>query len=347
MGGQDAIRLPPVNVDREVASVLSSPTAGLVPQPAPVASGLVQRMADGGSAKPQYYVPPRGKANFPQGPTPDYPGRYAGLGREMMRAQRDRSAVPDIRVDRERMREWLARQPLSENIEDRRGYDPTMDNTLGPTMGYARGGLANPVLGSSAMRGAAKTAHFSGVNERAALPKGGHLSAINVPAVRSPGAHLINSTVPGRTDRIAMRARTGSFVIPADVVSGLGQGNTMAGAKMWGDMLAHGAGGGGGIKRAPATPNVNPMGRARAIAGPIARPPAPPRPMKTFAEGGEVDDGTTPIVTAGGEMLVDPEIVTALGQGDSKAGTKMLCDAVEMIRKQVQAYQRKLPRPSS
>ena len=55
----------------------------------------------------------------------------------------------------------------------------------------------------------------------------------------SPGAHLINSTVSGRTDRIPMRARTGCFVIPADVVSGLGEGNTMAGAKMWGDLLTH------------------------------------------------------------------------------------------------------------
>ena len=88
---------------------------------------------------------------------------------------------------------------------------------------------------------------------RGGLTKGSNLAAINMPAVRAPGAHLINSAVPGRTDRIPMRARTGSFVIPADVVSGLGEGNTMAGAKMWGEMLTHVAGG-AAMKRPTAVP---------------------------------------------------------------------------------------------
>ena len=47
-----------------------------------------------------------------------------------------------------------------------------------------------------------------------------------------------------------MRARSGSFIVPADAVSGLGQGNTYAGAKMWGQMLSH---------------SVGPAGVARAI----------------------------------------------------------------------------------
>jgi hypothetical protein len=74
--------------------------------------------------------------------------------------------------------------------------------------------------------------------------------------------------------------------------------------------------------------------------------------MKTFAEGGEidtgeVDDGTTPIITAGGEMLIDPEIVTALGGGDPEEGVRILHESIAGVRKQVQAYQRKLPKPSS
>jgi hypothetical protein len=233
---------------------------------------------------------------------------------------------------------------------------PPVQAGLGGSGGATRlaaGGLAKPVLSTSSMNTAQKQSHFGGLNVKAATPKGGHLGAINVPAVRSPGAHLINSAVPGRVDRIPMRARTGSFVLPADVVSGLGQGNTMAGAKMWGDVFTHAVGGGGGIKRAGAPQGrINPMGKARSIAGPIPRPPPAPKPMKTFAEGGEidtgeVDDGTTPIITAGGEMLIDPEIVTALGGGDPEEGVRILHDSIAAVRKQVQAYQRNLPTPSS
>ena len=94
----------------------------------------------------------------------------------------------------------------------------------------------------------------------------------------SPGAHLINSTVSGRTDRIPMRARTGSFVIPADVVSGLGEGNTMAGAKMWGDLLTHSVTGAaaGGIKRGASPALKGGIGRMGGIRGPGSRQlPAP------------------------------------------------------------------------
>ena len=65
-----------------------------------------------------------------------------------------------------------------------------------------------------------------------------------------------------------------------------------------------------------------------------------------FQDGGEVDDDTTPIVTAGGEMIIDPEIVALIGGGDPEQGTKYLCNSVENIRKQVAKYQKKLPRPS-
>lgn len=43
----------------------------------------------------------------------------------------------------------------------------------------------------------------------------------------NPG--LLNSTVPGRTDKLPISVPSGSYVIPADIVSGLGQGNSAAG----------------------------------------------------------------------------------------------------------------------
>lgn len=149
--------------------------------------------------------------------------------------------------------------------------------------------------------------------------------------IRSPAVHLIHSSVPGRVDRIPMRARTGSYVIPADVVSGLGQGNTYAGAKMWGQAIAHSAGPAGSVNtirpghfRAPALH----MGRGR-----------------LFARGGATDEGYTPIITAGGECLVDPELVHALGRGDPEVGKKTLSDSVMKVRRQVMAHMRSLPPP--
>ena len=39
----------------------------------------------------------------------------------------------------------------------------------------------------------------------------------------------IHSSVAGRTDHLNMHVPSGSYVIPADIVSSLGEGNTMAG----------------------------------------------------------------------------------------------------------------------
>lgn len=39
----------------------------------------------------------------------------------------------------------------------------------------------------------------------------------------------IHSTVAGRTDHLPLNVASGSYVIPADIVSALGEGNTMAG----------------------------------------------------------------------------------------------------------------------
>jgi hypothetical protein len=48
---------------------------------------------------------------------------------------------------------------------------------------------------------------------------------------------FIHSEVAGRTDRLPVVATADSFVVPADVVSGLGQGNSLAGAKILDQVL--------------------------------------------------------------------------------------------------------------
>jgi hypothetical protein len=50
--------------------------------------------------------------------------------------------------------------------------------------------------------------------------------------------HLIDDPSPGRADLVATTVPANSYIIPADVVSGLGQGNTDAGARRLRRMLA-------------------------------------------------------------------------------------------------------------
>src|SRR5262249_10560428 len=90
--------------------------------------------------------------------------------------------------------------------------------------------------------GPVHTAHAPAVRGNIAARPSGRIRSTPVRSMPSPRLHLTHSSVPRRTDRTPMHARTGSYVIPADVVSGLGQGNTYAGAKMWGQAIAHSAG---------------------------------------------------------------------------------------------------------
>ena len=256
---------------------------------------------------------------------------------------------------RVRPAEWerfLREQPQSTNVVDTRGQPPPVRRPGEPEIirnpdgsfsyRYETGGLV-PLprqtggLTLGGMNTLSKQAHFTGLNTRAAIPK--------------PGVHLISSSVPGRVDRIPMRAGSGSYILPADVVSGLGQGNTMAGAAMWGKAISH---------------SIGPMGMANAIKArsmkqPSLRMPSPnvnPRDYGgagfgfkgqgwgKFADGGETNgDDFTPIITAGGEAVVDPEIVEALGGGDAEAGKKVLANSVRKVRSQTIAHMKKLPGP--
>jgi len=182
---------------------------------------------------------------------------------------------------------------------------------------YQRGGLGVPQMNTMASQ-----AHYSAINMRPAIG-------------RPPGIHLMaSSSIPGRTDRIPMRARPGSYVLPADVVSGLGQGNTHAGARMWGQAImasVPGAGTMGGLRR-----------------GSMPKPPGMPglgRPARGLADGGSVDDEYVPIITAGGEVLIDPEVVEALGNGSELLGKRKLAESVLKVRKQTIDHLKKLPRP--
>jgi len=70
--------------------------------------------------------------------------------------------------------------------------------------------------------------------------KGGNISdAANVSRETEPfhGGGLFHSDVAGRTDRLPRSVPADSFVFPADVISALGQGNTLAGGKLMDGIL--------------------------------------------------------------------------------------------------------------
>lgn len=138
----------------------------------------------------------------------------------------------------------------------------------------------------------------------------------------------ISSIVPGRTDRHNMNVASGSYVIPSDTVSHLGQNNSAAGHAVLNRMFSSG-----------------PYG----IGGKLAHGPGAPKPPRMRKAGG-VSDGDvgspTPVITAGGEYVVPPHIVEAIGGGDVKRGHAILDAFVLHVRKQHIKTLTKLPAPA-
>jgi hypothetical protein len=133
---------------------------------------------------------------------------------------------------------------------------------------------------------------------------------------------LIRSPVAGRTDRLPMSVKSGSYVVPAAAVSAIGQGNTMSGAAALNKMFGTAPGG--------AT-----MPRPRGMKMPTG---GMMRGRRGFSDGGIVDDPSAEpvdIVTAGGEYLVEPEIVMQIGGGDLKMGHEILDGMVKQIMKKL------------
>jgi hypothetical protein len=129
------------------------------------------------------------------------------------------------------------------------------------------------------------------------------MSKIHVGPIRSP--------VAGRTDHLPMHVHAGSYVIPADIISAMGEGNTEAGF--------HAADG-------------------------IFTIPANMKGLPGKAEGGAIGP-PVPIVAAGGEYVISPEDVTRMGGGDIDRGHKELDSFVKMMRAKTVQTLRKLPPP--
>lgn len=119
----------------------------------------------------------------------------------------------------------------------------------------------------------------------------------------------IHSVVAGRTDHLPMHVASGSYVIPADIVSAMGEGNTMAGFKVCKDIFF----GDGVEKDVPASSISN-------------EPPVA-------------------IVAAGGEYVVGPRQVEQVGDGSLDDGHQILDLFVRDMRAKTVKTLKGLPGP--
>jgi hypothetical protein len=144
---------------------------------------------------------------------------------------------------------------------------------------------------------------------------------------------IINMAVGGRTDHIPMNVLANSYVLPADIVSGLGEGNTLAGSKILDQMFGTGP---MGVKIP--TDRASP----RFPAGKFYEAP----PVKSAAGGARTQDHkVVPIIAAGGEYVVHPDVVHRLGGGDADSGHDYLDNFVKYVRSHTAKTLQNLPGP--
>lgn len=155
------------------------------------------------------------------------------------------------------------------------------------------------------------------------MARGGKLGQMKSMKLRNHTPHfggLFHSDVPGRTDKHHISVPSGNYIIPADVVSGLGQGNTMAGGKVLDSLFPHSA----LQMESPAT-SKNVIGK--------------------FSAGGEVNKNLVKIIVAGGEYNVSKNDVKKLGNGHLESGHKVLDHFVKNVRNKTIKEMKNLPGP--
>lgn len=146
----------------------------------------------------------------------------------------------------------------------------------------------------------------------------------------------INVAIPGRTDRLPIHVYSGAYVLPADIVSGLGEGNTLAGNRVIEKMLADGSlyGTGGSATALSASQNLY---KKYGIRGPYHK--GRERPV-------DENDALVPVIVAGGEYIIHPDQVTEIGGGDLDKGHAVLDAFVISQRRALRKKLGKLPGPA-
>lgn len=165
----------------------------------------------------------------------------------------------------------------------------------------------------------------------------------------------------GRADHLTTTAPGGSYVVPADVISGIGEGNSLAGASAVQHMLNTG-------------PYGTPLSGGRRGRGPPPAPRAPKGINFNVAKGGGVTPGAplrgqgqdsglgqpVPVKLSHGEFVISPQRVLAFGMSllkkhggkghnaklAMKLGHDFLDEWVKFERKKTASKMLKLPGPA-
>ena len=151
---------------------------------------------------------------------------------------------------------------------------------------------------------------------------------------------IINMAVGGRTDHIPMNVLEGSYVLPADIVSGLGEGNTLAGGKILDNMFTMGP-------MNTKMPNFRASPRVPADISPKPEIKFGQAPKYQAAGGRSVSTGSkpVPIIAAGGEYVIHPDVIAKMGQGDMDKGHAYFDNFVKFVRNHTAKTLQKLPGP--
>ncbi len=149
----------------------------------------------------------------------------------------------------------------------------------------------------------------------------------------------INVAIPGRTDRLPIHVYSGAYVLPADIVSGLGEGNTLAGNRVIEKMLLDGSlskkSSGGAARALSASQNLQ---RKYGIKGPY---------HEDYTLDPSMHDGpSVPVIVAGGEYIIHPDQVMEIGEGDLDKGHAVLDAFVVSQRRALRKKLGKLPGPA-
>jgi hypothetical protein len=172
---------------------------------------------------------------------------------------------------------------------------------------------------SQAIAAALSTARRSRQKRDAGGPLGRALPLVGAPG-QGAGEHVyagpLHSHVPGRTDKINLNVTPGSYVVPADVVSMIGEGNTLAGSAVLSSHF-----GSKSLTGSIPTPEGRPGVEQRRMERTEMMPHAPPHmgasghmsmPQSGMADGGEPQgQDAIPVVVAGGEHILTPEEITS------------------------------------
>ena len=166
-----------------------------------------------------------------------------------------------------------------------------------------------------AIAAALETARKSAAGGQQMMPKGPQMMPRMMPPADEKQtmadgkihSGAIDSPVAGRTDHLPVHVASGSYVIPADIISAMGEGNTAAGFKVAKMIFAS-------------------QGGASAPGG---------------------DEMPVPVVVAGGEFILTPAEVTNIGGGSMEDGHRVLDEFVKMYRAKTIKTLSNLPPPKT